>query len=120
MAKVTGPLLSLKAQGTLGKTLTYFAHKGQQRIRKYLKHKITHTTAQLRIRNLNKSAVVEWKNIDSAEQIRFRQAVWTPHFHGYHYFMSEYITRTLQEKILFFEAPAKLVLNWTVGTRRLW
>lgn len=120
MAKAHGPLASQKAHGTFAKTLSFFTWKGSQRIKKYAKKIFPPTNAQKTIRALNKFTVGVWQSIDPGEKARFRQAIWTPHFHGYHYFLHEYITRTLKNKKPYLEAPMKLFLEWTFGKRVFW
>lgn len=120
MAKAHGPFASQKAHGKFAKTLTFFTWKGAQRIKKYAKKIFPPTSKQVAIRDLNKFTVGVWQNIDQTEQRRFRQAVWTPHFHGYHYFLHQYITRTLEGKEQYTEAPMKLFLDWPFGERVIW
>lgn len=120
MAKATGPLGSQKARGKFAKALIFFTDKGRQRIKGFKKPRDKKSPAQLLIRALNFSALTVWKIMSLSERKRFRQAVWTPHFHGYHYFLHQYITRVREDKPPHFEAPMKLALNWPAGNRRLW
>lgn len=120
MAKAHGSLASQKAHGKLARSLIFFTWKGSQRIKKYAKKIFPPTSKQIQIRALNKFTVGVWQNIYPAEKVRFRQAIWTPHFHGYHYFLHQYITRTLESKEPYTEAPMKYFLNWPFGSRVLW
>lgn len=120
MAKTNAPFFSLSAHGTFARQLIFETDKGRQRVKKYKKPQDKKTQAQLVIRTLNSSAVAVWKLLTGLERAYFRQAVWTPHFHGYHYFMHQYITRVRAGKIPYFEAPMKLALDWTAGNRRAW
>lgn len=120
MAKATGPLGSHKAHGKFSKSLIFFTDKDRQRIKSFKKPRDKKSPGQILLRALNKSALRVWQIIPLAEKKRFNQAVWTPHFHGYHYFMHQYITRVNKNKTPHFEAPMKLALNWPAGNRRAW
>lgn len=120
MAKASGPFASWRAHGKFGKSLTFFTWKGAQRIKKYAKKIFPPTSKQTQIRDLNKLTVETWKNISAPERQRFRQAIWTPHFHGYHYFLHQYIKRTLEGKKQYLEAPMKSFLEWPFSDRVFW
>lgn len=120
MAKAHGPFAGWKAHGKFAKTLIYSTWKGAQRIKKYTKKIFPPSSKQKQIRALNKFTVGVWQSISLPERKRFRQAIWTPHFHGYHYFLHQYITRTLKDEKQYIEAPMKLFLDWNFGTRVFW
>lgn len=62
MAKVTGPLLSLDASGTVAKTMTFSRWKGINYVRQRVIPTYTNTAAQVAVRLLLKDASLLWKS----------------------------------------------------------
>lgn len=61
MAKVTGPLMSLDASGTVGGTITFSRWKGINYVRQRVIPTYSNTFAQAAIRALIKAATEAWK-----------------------------------------------------------
>jgi len=61
MGKITGPLMSLGASGTLGKTLTYSTWRGIKYVRQRVIPENPNTTGQAETRNVFKMLVAAWK-----------------------------------------------------------
>lgn len=61
MAKVTGPLMSLTARGSIGKTITYSVWKGVAYVRQLVTPTYTNTFKQAAIRSLVTAATQAWK-----------------------------------------------------------
>jgi len=62
MAKVTGPLFSLDARQSLGKSLTYSIWKGINYVRRLVVPQNPNTTCQIVIRKVINRGSVGWKN----------------------------------------------------------
>lgn len=60
MAKVTGPLLSLDASGSVAKTMTFSRWKGINYVRQRVTPTYTNTSLQAAIRDLMKQASEAW------------------------------------------------------------
>jgi hypothetical protein len=61
MAKVTGPLLSLDASGTVASTMTFSRWKGINYVRQRVIPTYKRTTEQAAVRDIVKDASVAWK-----------------------------------------------------------
>lgn len=61
MAKVTGPLLSLDATGSVAKTMTFSRWKGINYVRQRVVPTYTNTDGQAAIRDLIRKASLAWK-----------------------------------------------------------
>ena len=61
MAKVTGPLLSLDASGSVASTLTFSRWKGRNYVRQRVIPTYTNTATQKAVRDLMRDASVLWK-----------------------------------------------------------
>lgn len=61
MAKVTGPLLSLSASGTVADTMTFSRWKGRAYVRQRVIPTYSNTTGQSKIRDLMTDLSVAWK-----------------------------------------------------------
>lgn len=61
MAKVTGPVLSINAQGKLASTVIFTDNKGSKRVKKYTVPENPQSTDQQIQRNYLKEAVLAWK-----------------------------------------------------------
>lgn len=62
MAKVTGPLLSLDASGTIAKTITFSKWKGINYTRQRVIPTYRNTVEQMAVRDIVKDASIAWKN----------------------------------------------------------
>ena len=61
MAKVTGPLLSLSASGTVADTMTFLRWKGRAYVRQRVIPTYTNTTLQVNVRDLMRDSSIAWK-----------------------------------------------------------
>lgn len=61
MAKVTSPLMSLDASGTIGNALTFAKWKGRNYVRQYVIPAYSNTTEQANIRDIVRKASLAWK-----------------------------------------------------------
>ena len=68
MAKLTGPLFSLEAKGTIGKTLTYGKTTIDAWVRAYFSKKYTRNDAQNTIRTWFKYGVDNFHNMSNEER----------------------------------------------------
>lgn len=62
MAKVTGPLLSLDASGSIANTMTFSRWKGRNYVRQRVIPTYTNTTLQAKVRALISDASIAWKS----------------------------------------------------------
>lgn len=60
MAKVKGPLMSMRASGQLGKTLVFSRWKGEPTVRQHVVPANPNTGGQQAVRNNFKAGVLEW------------------------------------------------------------
>jgi hypothetical protein len=71
MAKLTGPLLSLSASGTIGNVLTFSKRSSGNQTRYQRRNIDRETTAQLSQRAMFKEAAGWWHEMTAAEQANF-------------------------------------------------
>lgn len=69
MAKVTGPLGSITARGTLGKAITYSTKWGLKLVRAFHKPTGLPSSNQLTQRTSFKSIIAEWSALTDAERV---------------------------------------------------
>lgn len=62
MAKVTGPLMSLDASGSVAKTMTFSKWKGINYVRQCVIPTYSNTTLQASVRDLMKQATQAWRS----------------------------------------------------------
>lgn len=77
MAKVTGPLMSVSASGTIAKTLTYGTWKGIQWVREWFIPANPNTDMQQNVRQAFTLSVSEWGNQDNATKQAWNEAAAT-------------------------------------------
>ena len=68
MAKVTGPLFSMSASGTLAKTIVFSGWKGRPYVRKHVKPKNPKSNSQVGVRSMFSFLAQEWAGIAAADQ----------------------------------------------------
>ena len=71
MAKVKGPLLSLKAQGSLGKKITYRSHKKNTTVTRWSQPTGQASQAQLQNRVKMKQARAAWSELSDSEKLYY-------------------------------------------------
>lgn len=99
MAKVTGPLLSLSASGTVADTMTFSRWKGRAYVRQRVIPTYTNTTTQANVRDLMRDLSVAWKTgatvgattINSAYKLAFNTAASGLGISGFNLFSREVI-----------------------------
>lgn len=101
MSKARGPLSSLGASGTLGKSFTFQNWKGIPRVKRYRKPTQPNTVAQLDKRDILLRAVIRWQGLSD-----FLKNLWEEYNRktgkvrsGYNFFISEYIHWTCRDYI---------------------
>jgi hypothetical protein len=91
MAKVTGPLLSLDARGSVASTLVFSAWKGINYVRQRIIPTYSNTAKQADVRELQTEASQAWKAetspIDSAYKLAFDTAAAGKGYSGFNLFM---------------------------------
>lgn len=97
MVKARGPAFSSDAQGSIGKSLTFFNWKGIHRIRKHFTPKNPKTTIQQLQRSFLSMAILAWRNLSAADKILWGNLVKEKNLamSGYNYFISDYINTML-------------------------
>lgn len=65
MAKVTGPLLSLDASGTIASTMTFSRWKGINYVRQRVIPTYSNTDEQMAVRDIVSDASIAWKELDT-------------------------------------------------------
>ena len=66
MARVTGPLMSMGASGTIGKALTYGKWKGRAWVREWFTPENPKTALQVNVRTALTLLIAEWQGEDQA------------------------------------------------------
>lgn len=97
MSKVTGPLLSLDASGSVASTITFSRWKGINYVRQRVIPTYSRTTTQGNIRDLVKDASEAWKtnatvggiDIDSAYKLAYDTAASGFAYSGFNLFMKQ-------------------------------
>lgn len=97
MAKVTGPLMSMTASGTVGNVITFATWKGTAYVRQRVIPTYTNTALQQKIRSLMTDASVAWKlgstiggtAIDAAYKLAYNNAVAGQGKSGFNLFMED-------------------------------
>ena len=95
MAKVTGPLLSLDASGSVAKTMTFSRWKGINYVRQRVVPTYTNTTTQEAIRLLIKNASQAWSteatvgsvDVDTAYKAEFATAAEGSAYSGFNLYI---------------------------------
>ncbi|MGB9662525.1 MAG: hypothetical protein ACPL5F_11020 [Moorellaceae bacterium] len=95
MAKVTAPLMSLDASGSVGKTLVFAKWKGVNYARKYFVPANPDTANQGRIRNYFTQAVHSWHQESKEVKERWNLAVRGQPLTGFNHYVSQYISYLL-------------------------
>jgi hypothetical protein len=101
MAKVTGPLLSLDASGSVANTMTFSRWKGRNYVRQRVIPTYTNSATQAKIRQLISDASIAWKSndtvgavtIDSAYKTAYEVAAAGQAISGFNLFMRECVQK---------------------------
>jgi len=91
MAKLTGPLLSQEAHGSLSKILTFSRRKSGSQVRDYNKPTGTPSPSQRAKRRITEFLVAQWQNMTAAEKDAWAASAASAGLalSGYHYFLRE-------------------------------
>jgi len=91
MAKLTGPLLSETAHGSVGKILTFSKRKSGQQARSYNKPRKIPSPKQRGQRRLTEFLVAQWQNMSDPDKATWNTAAKASDLKiaGYHYFLRE-------------------------------
>ena len=87
MPKVKGPLFSVNARKSLGKTLTYQGRPGGTAVYPYKKPKVPLTDRQLRQRDLIKWCVYQWQQLSDGTKAEWEARAKGQGQSGYSYFL---------------------------------
>lgn len=101
MAKVTGPLLSLDASGSIASTMTFSRWKGVNYVRQRVIPTYSNTTEQANIRSIVHDASIAWKAgatvggvvINSAYKLAYATAASGFAYSGFNLFIKECIQK---------------------------
>lgn len=101
MAKVTGPLLSLDASGSIASTMTFSRWKGINYVRQRVIPTYSRTTEQGLIRDIVSDASIAWKSlatvggvvIDAAYKLAYNEAASGFAYSGFNLFVKECIQK---------------------------
>lgn len=96
MSRVEGGLFSLKAHGSIRKTITYQQVRDQTRVKTYRGKIIPAGPEQTVIRNYIKTAVSVWKGMNETGREEWEQTVDEKGNTGYHAFISYYILKLIE------------------------
>lgn len=91
MAKITGPLLSETAHGSVGKLLTFSKRKSGQQVRGYNKPRKIPSPKQRGQRRLTEFLVAQWQNMSDGDKAAWGVSAKASGLKiaGYHYFLRE-------------------------------
>ncbi|MBA7581025.1 hypothetical protein ES708_22924 [subsurface metagenome] len=89
MAKLKVPLLSLSAQGRLGKAISFVRRRGKNIAEKKPVVPDAKTLAQLSWRHMFQKVVVLWHALSAAEKLEWESLARPKHMTGYAYFLSQ-------------------------------
>jgi len=95
MAKTTGPLMSLDAWGSVGKTLTFQHSIKSHQVRIMPVPRYTKTPDQLAQRHIIKVAVSRWHILTVIQRGYWEAYADGYGYKGYHSFIKQFITKTL-------------------------
>lgn len=101
MAKVTGPLLSLDASGSVASTMTFSRWKGINYVRQRVIPTYSRTTGQGNVRDIVKDASIAWKagatvgavTIDAAYKLAYATAASGYAMSGFNLFIKECVQK---------------------------
>lgn len=101
MAKVTGPLMSLDASGSVAGTITFSRWKGRNYVRQRVIPTYTNTALQSKIRKLISDASIAWKSgatvgvttINAAYKLAYGTAASAQAISGFNLFIKECVQK---------------------------
>ena len=93
MARATGPLFSIEAAGTLGKTVVYQTQNGQAVVKMWAKPKNPKTASQKTTRALAKYLTAQWQHLTPEEQSSWLNYPSQKNAAAYHHYLGENMRR---------------------------
>lgn len=101
MAKVTSPLMSMDASGTIGDALVFSKWKGRNYVRQFVTPAYSNTTEQANIRDIVRKASLAWKAgstvgataINSGYKTAYNTAAAPYSISGFNLFIKECVQR---------------------------
>ena len=107
MAKVTGPLLSLDASGTIANTMTFSKWKGINYVRQRVIPTYTNTVEQVAVRDIVSDASIAWKisamvgvvQINPAYKLAFNNAASGTAMSGFNLFIKNTMALNLIDTV---------------------
>jgi len=96
MVKVSGPLFSIEARGTLGDVLTYQRGFGKHRVTRKPGHRDAGTEAQLGQRTQFQWAVAYWHTLTELQKAEYTAIANPMQMTGYQYVLKEYLTGRIE------------------------
>jgi hypothetical protein len=118
MAKVTGPLLSMDARGTLGGVVTYQDGFGKHRVTRKPVHRDAGSATQLDQRALFLEAVAYWKALSAGQKADWNATANLLRMTGYQLVLKEYMLGRLVEEPP--EAPEGGFAGGLLGLSGVW
>lgn len=91
MARLTGPLHSETASGTVGGALTFSMRASGPQARRQRKQKYTPTAAQIAVREIYGAAVEGWRSLDSPTKETYNDRAESLFMSGYNLFVQEFL-----------------------------
>ena len=101
MAKVTGPLLSVEAKGSIAKNLTFSERKTGSQVRFQKKQKDVLTSDRVEHRARFLEAVASWHALTEEEKLTYNQRAKDLMMTGYNLYLREYL---LAPPVVFYPA----------------
>lgn len=98
MVKLRGPLMSLGAQGTMNRQVTYSRHKGIEIAKTIPTHPDARTTRQLYHRWRFKDASYYWRHLTNAQRQAYEDAAGPLNMNGWAYFLSIYLAQPIDQQ----------------------
>ena len=119
MPKITGPLLSFTASGSIAKRLTFSQRNSGQQVRFQRSQKDYSNAGRATARQNYKNAVAAWIELSPTEKLEYKKKALNKRYTGFNLFVKNYILRPpitgnyLMTEIgafLLLETGAKIIL----------
>lgn len=122
MARVTGPLFSVSASGTVGKAFTFGIWKGIQYVREWFKPENPQTVKQVNVRTALTLMVAYWQTLDAENKAAWESMASGFQMSGYNYFMRKGMDQYIVQHgvditptgVSYVNLPPAEVWTWTI------